>query len=185
MQENDTAVRNVAVFCGSNAGDDPAYADAAKKLGEVMAERQQTLIYGGGDVGLMGIIADTILARGGRAIGVIPTVLEEREVAHRGLTELRVVDGMHERKRQMYDLADAVIAMPGGIGTFDELFETLTWNQLGIMAKPCGLLNVAGYYNPLVEMVESMIHHGFLRGSLESRLQVRADPAALLDSLGA
>ncbi len=155
-------MKRLAVFCGSRHGDDPAYADAARGLGALLLERRCGLVYGGGDVGLMGVVADTVMDGGGEVIGVIPGMLVDREVAHKGLTRLDVVDSMHERKARMYELADAVVALPGGIGTFEELFEALTWNQLGIHRRPCGLLNVAGYYDPLAEMVRRAGAHGFV-----------------------
>ncbi len=143
-------LRRAAIFCGSSHGDDPAFTRAAEKMGEELVRRDIGLVYGGGDVGLMGTVADTVMRLGGHAIGVIPRLLVEREVAHRQLSDLIVVETMHERKQKMYGLADVVIALPGGIGTFEELFEALTWNQLGIHRKPCGLLDVAFYYRPLV-----------------------------------
>jgi uncharacterized protein (TIGR00730 family) len=172
-----------AVFCGSSHGDDPAFTRMAERLGEEMVRRNVGLVYGGGDVGLMGVIADNVMRLGGSAIGVIPRLLVEREVAHRQLTDLLIVETMHERKRRMYEMADVVIALPGGIGTFEELFEALTWNQLGIHRKPCGLLDVGGYYRPLVELMEGARHHGFLRGTQEAMLPLREDPAAMLDLL--
>lgn len=172
-----------AVFCGSSHGDDPAYTRAAERLGEEMVKRNVGLVYGGGDVGLMGVIADTVMRLGGSAIGVIPRLLVDREVAHRQLTDLLIVETMHERKLRMYAMADVVIALPGGIGTFEELFEALTWNQLGIHRKPCGLLDVGGYYRPLVDMMEGARAHRFLGGSQETMLPLREDPAEMLDLL--
>lgn len=175
--------RTAAVFCGSSHGDDPAFTRAAERLGEEMARRDIGLVYGGGDVGLMGTIADTVMRLGGSAIGVIPRLLVEREVAHRQLTDLILVETMHERKRRMYEMADVIIALPGGIGTFEELFEALTWNQLGIHRKPCGLLDVGGYYRPLVALLEGARSHGFLRGSQDVMLPVREEPAEMIDLL--
>ncbi len=152
-------------------------------MAEELVRRDVGLVYGGGDVGLMGTIADTVMRLGGHAIGVIPRLLVEREVAHRQLSDLIVVETMHERKRKMYDLADVVIALPGGIGTFEELFEALTWNQLGIHQKPCGLLEVGFYYRPLVALLEGARGHGFLRGTQEAMLPVREDPAEMIDLL--
>ena len=154
------ALRRVAVFCGSHHGQSPAYGEGARQLGTLLAERGLALVYGGGNVGLMGVIADAVLAHGGEAIGVIPKALQDLEVAHHGLTELHITETMHQRKRLMYDMADAVIAMPGGIGTLDELFESLTWNSLGYMAEPCGVLDIDGYYQPLLTMLDSMVEQG-------------------------
>ena len=155
-------LRRICVFAGSSPGANPAYAEAARALGRELAGRGLGVVYGGGNVGLMGELADSAMAAGGEVIGVIPEGLLSREVGHRGLTELRVVDTMHQRKALMYQLSDAVIAMPGGIGTFDELFESLTWNQLGIHCIPCGALNVAGYYDPLAAMMQRAGEKGFL-----------------------
>src|SRR5215471_16866630 len=140
---------SVAVYCGSNAGNDPQYAAAAAALGRVLADRGIRLVYGGGQVGLMGVLADAVLERGGEVLGVITEALVVKEVSHRGLTGLQVVGTMHERKAVMADAADAFIMLPGGFGTFDEFFEVVTWTQLGIHAKPCGVLDVAGYFAPL------------------------------------
>jgi len=175
--------RRAAIFCGSSHGDDPAFTRAAEKMGQELLNRGMGLVYGGGNVGLMGTIADTVMAGGGEVIGVIPRLLVDREVAHKDLTELVLVDTMHERKRRMYDLAEVVIAMPGGIGTFEELFEALTWNQLGIHQKPCGLLDVGGYYQPLVELLKGARQHGFVRTDQEEMVPLRQDPAELLDLL--
>ena len=173
----------IAVFCGSNHGHDERFTAQAKHLGALLLERGYGLVYGAGDVGLMGVIADAVLEGDGEVIGVIPQALVDREVAHDGLTELHVVETMHERKRMMYDMADAVIAMPGGIGTLDELFETWTWNQLGYLNEPLGVLNVAGYYDPLIEMVDKMVQQGFLRSETRRLLHVSDDAADLLDRL--
>src|SRR5262245_12742237 len=142
-------MRRVCVFCGSSAGNRPEYADAARHLGAALARRGLGLVYGGGHVGLMGVVADAVLRAGGEVIGVIPQALVERELAQAGLTRLEVVDTMHQRKARMADLADAFVALPGGFGTCDELFEILTWSQLGLHARPVGLLNVAGFFDPL------------------------------------
>ena len=176
-------LRRVAVFCGSNSGTDPIYAATARRLGQIFLDRGLGLVYGGGNVGLMGILADTLLEGDGEVLGVIPRTLVEWEVAHHGITELTVVETMHERKQMMYDLADAIIALPGGIGTFDELFEAFTWNQLGYLSEPCGLLNVHGYYDPLVEMLDSMVAKGFLKEGTRQFLAVDDDPIRLLDRL--
>ncbi len=175
-------MKRVAVFCGSRHGTEEAYVQASRDLGKLMVRRGLGLVYGGGDVGLMGVIADTVMDRGGEVIGVIPESLRAREVAHEGLTELHVVDSMHERKRLMYSLADAMIALPGGIGTFDELFEALTWNQLGIHRKPCGLLNVEGYYDPLVAMIRRAGDKRFVPGP-DELIAVAGEAAELVDEL--
>ena len=185
MSDTQRKLEKVAVFCGSNAGKSPGYRQAAEKLADLFLERGIGLVYGGGNVGLMGIIADRMLAGGGEVLGVIPKSLEEREVAHHGITELTVVETMHQRKQLMYDLADAVIAMPGGIGTLDELFESWTWNQLGYLNEPCGLLDVEGYYQPLVQMLDRMVDEGFLRAEQRDMLKVDEDPSTLLEQLTA
>ena len=155
--------RRICVFCGSNSGINPAYRDAAQAMGHLLAERGIELVYGGGNVGLMGVLADAVLEANGRAIGVIPESLMSKEVGHLGLTELRIVQSMHERKALMADLSDGFIAMPGGFGTFEEFCEVVTWSQLGIHAKPCGLLNVSGYYDPLLQLFDHAVREGFLR----------------------
>lgn len=176
-------LKRVGVYCGSHAGRLDAYRRAARDLGDVLADRGLGLVYGGGKVGLMGIIADAVIARGGETIGVIPKSLEDREVGHNGLTELRVVEDMHVRKRTMYELMDVAIAMPGGIGTFDELFETVTWNQLEIHYKPLGLLNVEGYYDPLVTMLDRAVEEGFVRAAMRDTVVVAETPTELMDRL--
>jgi uncharacterized protein (TIGR00730 family) len=155
-------MRRICIFAGSNAGSRPEYAAAASELGEALASRGIGVVYGGGNVGLMGVLADAALRRGGSVIGVIPEALVRKEVAHTGLTELRVVHSMHERKALMSELSDAFIALPGGLGTFEELFEVVTWAQLGIHAKPCGLLNVKGYYDGLLSFVRHAVVEEFL-----------------------
>ena len=178
-------MRRVCVFCGSNRGGKEAYAAAARAMGESVAAYGLGLVYGGGGVGLMAVVADGALARGGSVIGVIPRRLMRRELGHPGVTELRVVDSMHERKAMMAELADAFVALPGGFGTFEEFFEVLTWAQLGIHAKPCGLLNVAGYYDPLLEMVERATGEGFVREGHRGLIQIDDDPERLLTKLQA
>ncbi len=175
-------LKRIAVFCGSRPGTDPIYGETATALGRRLAERGLGLVYGGGKVGLMGMIADAVLEAGGEVIGVIPQSLEEREVAHRGLSRLHVVDSMHDRKALMYHLSDAMVALPGGIGTFDEFFEALTWNQLGLHDKPCGLLNVAGYYDPLVAMIGRAHEKGYV-SAWNRFLLIDDDGASLLDRL--
>jgi uncharacterized protein (TIGR00730 family) len=157
------AVRAVCVFCGSSAPADPRYRDAARALGALIARRNVTLVYGGGGVGLMGELADAALAQGGRVIGVIPASLFAREVGHTGLTELREVSSMHERKQLMYDLSDAFVALPGGLGTLEELAEVATWSQLGLHSKPVVLLNAGGFWDPLVAQLDLMTRTGLLK----------------------
>ncbi|MDX1948284.1 MAG: TIGR00730 family Rossman fold protein [Pirellulaceae bacterium] len=176
-------IQSLCVFCGSSSGARPEYAAAARSLACLLVEGGTRLIYGGGNVGLMGILADEMLAQGGTVIGVIPRHLLEREVGHLQVTELKVVGSMHERKALMADLADAFVALPGGIGTFEELFEILTWAQLGLHDKPCGLLDVAGYYQPLIEMLRRAAAERFLRPEHLNLLTVATDPAELLTAL--
>jgi len=173
----------ICVFCGSSTGNDPAYAEAAVRLGYEMARRRIGLVFGGGAVGLMGVIADAVLAEGGHAIGVIPHALVAREIAHRALPELRVVNSMHERKAMMAGLADAFIAMPGGFGTFEEFCEVITWTQLGVHRKPCGLLNVGGFYDPLIALFDRAADAGFIKVINRQIVVSRADPGELLDDL--
>ena len=152
----------ICVYCGSNAGSKPAYAERARALGARIARDGHTLVYGGGNVGLMGIVADAVLEHGGEVVGVIPEQLVKWEVAHTGVTRLEVVANMHERKARMFDLADAFIALPGGFGTLDEMFEMLTWRQLGLGQKPCAFLDVEGFYAPLIGMIDRMVEERFL-----------------------
>jgi uncharacterized protein (TIGR00730 family) len=173
----------ICVFCGSATGFDPVYAEAARELGSLMAARNITLIYGGGNVGLMGIVADAVLTSTGKVIGVIPGFLAAREVAHTGLTELIITDSMHERKRRMADLADAFIALPGGWGTLDELAEILTWKQLGLVKAPVGLLNTDHFFDPLLMQMEKMVSYGFLGATQFQYLQVASQPGQLLARL--
>lgn len=155
-------MKSICVYCGSNAGNDPKYAEAATALGTRMASEGLGLVYGGGNVGLMGIVADAVLAGGGEVTGVIPEHLMKWEVAHKHLTHLEVVGSMHERKRRMFDLADGFVALPGGFGTLDEMFEMLTWRQLGLGDRPCAFLDVDGFYNPLITMLDRMVETRFL-----------------------
>ena len=173
------------VFCGSSPGSRPEYASAAADLGRLLAERELELVYGGASVGLMGAVADATLAAGGTAIGVIPSLLVEAEIAHAGLSELHVVETMHERKALMSELSDAVIALPGGIGTLDEFFELFTWSQLGLHRMPLGVLNVAGYWDGLLEFLDHAVNERFLRTEHLATLIVSVDAAALLDALAA
>jgi uncharacterized protein (TIGR00730 family) len=176
-------MQSVCVFCGSSAGARPEYAEAARRLGAALARRGLGLVYGGGHVGLMGVLADAALAAGGAVVGVIPQALVDRELAHGRLTELLVVGTMHERKALMADRADAFAALPGGFGTADELFEILTWAQLGLHAKPVGLLNVAGFFGPLLGWVDAAVCEGFLRPEHRDLLAVAGEPEALLELL--
>lgn len=157
-----TDMKRVCVYCGSRNGSDPRFAAKAAEFGKRLALEGLTLVYGGGNVGLMGVLADAALAHGGEVIGVIPAQLVRWEVAHQGLTRLDVVASMHERKARMFDLSDAFVALPGGFGTLDEMFEMLTWRQLGFGDKPCALLDVEGFYSPLVGMVDRMVDRGFV-----------------------
>jgi len=178
-------VRRICVYAGSNPGTDPAYAAGARALATEMARRGIGLVYGGGKVGLMGVLADTILEARGEAIGVMPRALVDREIAHRGLTKLEVVDSMHERKALMAELSDAFVAVPGGIGTLEELIEVYTWSQLGIHDKACGVLNVKGYYDHLAALLDHAVAEGFLRPQHRAVLSVASEPADLLDRLAA
>ena len=176
-------MNSICVFCGSNFGNDPAYREAARSLGATLAAKGISLVYGGGNVGLMGVVADAALEAGGEVVGVIPEALVEREIAHERLTKLHVVSSMHERKALMSDLSDGFIALPGGSGTLEEFFEVLTWAQLGEHRKPCGLLNVAGYYDPLLTVFDHMVEKGFLAEKHRSIVQVRQTPEDMLDAL--
>lgn len=176
-------MQSVCVYCGSAAGNRPVYAAAARAFGTAAAARGLRVIYGGASVGLMGALADAALDAGGEVEGVIPRRLVERELAHATLTRLHVVDSMLERKELMASLSDAFVALPGGIGTLDELFETLTWTQLGIHAKPSGLLDVEGYWQPLLVLLERQVREGFVRRAWQELLCVAAEPEALLDRL--
>ena len=175
--------RRVCVFCGASSGRSPAYADAARAFGAALARRGVGLVYGGGRVGLMGAVADSALGAGGSVVGVIPQELVDRELAHGGLTELHVVGSLHERKALMAELADAFVALPGGFGTLDELLEQLTWSQLGLHAKPIGLLDVAGYWRPLIALARHASEEGFVRESDLRSIAVGDDPQELLDAL--
>ncbi len=155
-------MNSICIYCGSNAGNKPVYAERARALGVRIAAEKLQLVYGGGNVGLMGIVADAVLEHGGEVIGVIPEQLVQWEVAHTGVTRLEVVANMHERKARMFDLADAFVALPGGFGTLDEMFEMLTWRQLGLGDKPCAFLDVDGFYAPLMQMLDRMVEARFL-----------------------
>lgn len=176
-------MKSVCVFCGSNPGNDPVYATGATAMGVEVARRGLTLVYGGGAVGLMGIIANAALEAGGNVHGVIPRALREKEIGHNGLTELEVVDTMHTRKARMAELSDGFIAMPGGIGTFEELFEIWTWGQLGIHTKPLGFLNIGGFYDPLAVFLDNTVDAGFLKQSHRAMAMTDTEPATLLDRM--
>jgi uncharacterized protein (TIGR00730 family) len=178
-------LHRVCVYAGSSPGGRPEYARAAAALARGMAERGIGLVFGGGRVGLMGVLADTVLAAGGEAIGVIPQALMDREVGHAGLTELRVVGSMHERKALMAELSDAFVAVPGGIGTLEELIEVFTWSQLGIHGKPIGVLDALGFYARLSDFLDHMVGEGFLRAQHRATLVAESDPGALLGRLEA
>lgn len=173
-------MNSICVFCGSSPGKDPAYAEAARLLGHTLAERNITLVYGGGHVGLMGVVADAALEKGGEVVGVMPKSLVEREIGHTEITKLHVVGSMHERKALMSDLSEGFIALPGGNGTLEEFFEVLTWAQLGEHGKPCGLLNVSGYYDPLLAVFNNMVSQEFLRPEHRKLVLLEEDPSALL-----
>ena len=178
-------LKSVCVFCGASPGARPIYHEAAAKLGRHIAERGLTLVYGGGAVGLMGVVADAALAAGGEVIGIIPQSLERAEIGHKGLTRLEVVDGMHARKARMAELADAFIALPGGLGTLEELFEVWTWGQLGYHAKPLGLLEVDGFYARLTDFLDHLVAERFVREQHRAILQLSASPAELLARMDA
>ena len=178
-------ISSVAVYCGSNLGTDPAYARAAASLGRILADRGMRLVYGGGHVGLMGTVADAVTQHGAEAHGVITEALQAKEIAHKGLTSLKVVKTMHERKAAIADAADAFVMLPGGFGTFDEFFEVLTWTQLGIHAKPCGILDVAGFFAPLRALLDGAVTAGFVHPAHRDMVIVDDDPARLLDRLAA
>ena len=171
----------LCIYCGSSVGHSPLYREAASSFGERLGRAGIELVFGGGHIGLMGVIADAVLAAGGVAIGVIPQALVDRELAHLGLTNLHVVGSMHERKALMAELSDGFVALPGGAGTLDEMFEQWTWAQLGIHGKPCGFLNVGRYFDPLRSMVERMVTEGFLRAADAGIVRFAADPDTLIE----
>jgi uncharacterized protein (TIGR00730 family) len=178
-----TALKRICVFCGSSFGARAAYKQAAEQLGEALADHKLGLVYGGGNVGLMGAVADAALAAGGEVIGVIPDSLLRRELGHRGLTKLNVVKTMHERKALMADLADAFIALPGGFGTMEEFCEIVTWSQLGIQQKPCGLLNIEGYWNNFLAMLDHSVDERFVRPENSELILVATNPKSMLERL--
>ena len=176
-------LRRICVFCGSSVGRRPEYRESAEALGQALVAHGIELVFGGGRVGLMGVVADAVLARGGHAIGVIPEALVAREIAHQGLSDLRVVGSMHERKATMAGLADAFVALPGGFGTFEEFCEVVTWTQLGLQRKRCGLLNVGGFYDPLLALVDRAVEDAFIRAENRDLIVTAAEPEALLEAL--
>jgi uncharacterized protein (TIGR00730 family) len=178
-------VRRVCVFCGSNVGARPVYGEEAVALGREIAGRGLGLVYGGGNVGLMGVVADACLDAGGEVIGVMPEALVGREIAHSGLSELHVVGSMHERKATMAELADGFVALPGGFGTLEEFFEVVTWTQLGVHQKPCGLLDADGYFEPLLALIERAVADGFIRAQHRDLVLTATEPGELLDRLEA
>ena len=176
-------IKRICIFCGSSFGVNGQYATAAATLAEHLVAENIGIVYGGSDRGLMGTVANTALSRGGEVIGVIPEALVQKEIAHRALSDLRVVKSMHERKALMADLADAFIALPGGYGTLEEFCEVLTWSQLGLQSKPCGLLNVSGYYDPLLNMFDRALEQGFLRREHRELVVSDENPAAMISAL--
>jgi len=178
-------VKRLCVFCGANSGHDPRYGEAAAALGRGIAQAGLGLGYGGASIGLMGAVADAALAEGGEVIGVIPQTLVAREVAHHGLSDLRVVTSMHERKALMADLSDGFIALPGGVGTLEELFEVWTWSHLGLHRKPCGLLDVAGFYSGLGRFIDHVQQEGFLRNGVRNMLLMAEDPTQMIAAMRA
>lgn len=178
-------MKTVAVFCGSSLGASEAYKEGAIRLGEELVSRGITLVYGGANVGIMGTVADTVLKAGGQVIGVLPKLLEDREIAHKNLTQLITVESMHERKSKMMELADGFIALPGGPGTLEEFFEVFTWSQIGLHKKPCGILNVNRYFDLLVSFFDHMNEQQFLQDRNHQMLMVDEEPAALLEKFAA
>ena len=178
-----TSIKSLCVFCGAAVGDDPAYGEAARALGDMMARRGVRLIFGAGHVGMMGILADAVLAAGGEAVGVIPRHLMDRELAHVGLTELLVVENMHTRKQKMFELADAIAVLPGGFGTLDETFEVITWKQLGLHDKPIFLIDTNGYWRPFADLIAKIIQSGFAHSDHAALFALVGTPAELFGLL--
>ena len=176
-------MRRICIFCGAHAGQRPIHAEVARTTGRLLAERGLTVVTGGGATGLMGAVADAALAAGGEVIGVIPNHLVERELAHRGLTELHRVESMHSRKELMHTLSDAFVTLSGGLGSLDEVFEALTWGQLGLHVKPVGFVNVEGFWDPLLAQLDNAVGEGFLRAEQRARILIASEPKALLDAL--
>jgi len=175
---------NICVFCGSSTGSDPVYAKATKAIGQLIAKSNSALVYGGGNIGLMGILADEVLAQQGKVIGVIPDFLVKREVGHKGITQLEIVGTMHERKKRMAEIADVFIAIPGGWGTLDELAEILTWKQLGLITQPVGLLNIDSFFDALIKQMKTMVEKGFLNAENFAAIKISETPQKLLTLLG-
>ena len=182
---NERPIKRLCVFCGTNTGARPEYSAAARQLGELLAEEGIELVYGGASVGIMGDLADAVQEGGGHVTGIIPQQLIQKEEAHRGIPDLIVVASMHQRKSQMADLSDGFVALPGGIGTLEGFFEMLTWGQLGIHAKPCGVLNIAGYFDSLTAFLDHAVKEGFLTEPHRQTIMVESTPKALLERLGA
>ena len=178
-------MKRLCVFCGSSPGRKPEYLQAARELGRILASRNLALVYGGANIGVMGAIADAVLADGGEVIGVIPQGLVEKEIGHSRLSDLRIVHSMHERKSLMFELSDAFIALPGGLGTIEEFFEVLTWTQLGMHQKPCGLLNVCGYYDKMVEFLDHAVEERFIQPAHRTMALIDENPESLLNQLDA
>lgn len=176
-------MKRVAVFCGASSGSQAIYRESATLVGQVMAQQQIELVYGGASIGIMGAVADSVLAAGGRAIGVLPGFFTNREVAHEHLSQMIIVETMHERKMTMHDLSDGIIALPGGFGTMEELFEMLTWGQLGLHQKPMGLLNVNHFYDPLIRMMDDMVDQGFLMAINREMVLISEDIEDLLEQM--
>ncbi|MDN3582659.1 TIGR00730 family Rossman fold protein [Mucilaginibacter flavus] len=174
-------MKSICVFCGANFNGDPLLKEAIEQLAEVMVSREIALVYGGGKVGVMGLIADAILSRGGKAIGIIPQFLMDKEVGHTGLTELHIVENMHQRKQMMNDLCDAIITLPGGLGTLEEFFEVLTWLQLGLHNHPIGLLNIGGFYDPLLTQLDVMVAQKFLKPTNRELVLTSGNPIELVN----
>jgi len=183
MRKEVNCLQKFCVFCGSNPGGEPAYSEAAVNVGRLIASRGGRLVYGGGRVGLMGSVANAALEAGGEVIGVMPRSLVEKEIAHNGLTKLHIVESMHERKALMEKLSDAFLLLPGGFGSWDEFSEIVTWAQLGIHAKPCGILNVAGYYDPFLAQIDRAVAEGFVRPAHRNIVLVASDAGTLLSRL--
>ncbi len=180
---NTLNMKNILVYCGASVGFDEIYKNTAIAAGKLLVEKNKTLVYGAGSVGIMGIIADAVLENGGEVIGVIPSFMEKFEVQHKGLTQIHIVETMHQRKQLMAEISDAVIALPGGWGTLDELFEILTWKQLGLHQMPVGLLNVNGFYDPLIEMIHKMVKEGFLKQTNLDMLMIDDNLESLLNRM--
>jgi len=176
-------MKSICVYCASNFGKNEAFARAANEVGQLLAQREITLVYGGGSVGLMGVVADAVIDNGGKAIGVLPRFMDQKELGHDGLTEMVLVDSMHQRKLKMAELAEGFIALPGGLGTLEELAEILTWVQLQLVNKPVGLLNVDGYYHHLIKMLETMVENALLRKENKDNLLISDDASGLLDEM--